>query len=521
MRSERLLRKEGRLHIIDDICALLATTPLPIPPTQYSKLFFGAAMPHAELALRQYVYLRQVLYKLPRSLLAMLDRSGGHLVYPLPAPWRKLVAGAGFAVQPVLSRLLWIAYVLFYWAYGCLTIGQLLAQAAQGTKQAVTGKFAHFEYIGEGQTPRPAEDGRSFDVMTWYRLWLGRAPDIEGLSYRIKGRSRLSADSGVHALRTPALPVLAPGPYLRFVGWCLAAIGLSAADLLRGRWWHAMMLSEAALARFVSGVPTEALARDYLFNNSGWLYRPLWSYEAERRGSRILCYHYSTNSAAFKRPDGYPPEHYTWRITNWPLHVVWDEEQAAFIRRAVGETDVQIAGPIWFSSTPEPSPSLDKPSIAVFDVQPFRPSMGPLLAAQYNYYAPETCLAFVEDASRAIGEAGFQMLWKRKRSIGKGAHPKYREMARRIDAHGLALVVSPDQSAVRIIEVADAVVSMPFTSTAILARHLGKPSCYYDPSGAIHKDDRGAHDIPVLVGYEDLASWVRSLQHARTTIVDD
>jgi hypothetical protein len=48
---------------------------------------------------------------------------------------------------------------------------------------------------------------------------------------------------------------------------------------------------------------------------------------------------------------------------------------------------------------------------------------------------------------------------------------------------------------------------MPFTSTALIARHLGKPSCYYDPTGLVQKNDRAAHGIPIVTGMEELKSW--------------
>ena len=52
---------------------------------------------------------------------------------------------------------------------------------------------------------------------------------------------------------------------------------------------------------------------------------------------------------------------------------------------------------------------------------------------------------------------------------------------------------------------------MPFTSTAIIAKSLGKKSIYYDPTGMIQKDDRAAHGIPVVTGIEDLENWVKSI----------
>lgn len=515
MRGYRRLKELSRLGIADEASEMLTAEPLPIAQRQFSRLFFGASLAHAELATRQYLYLRQALYKLPPALLATAARPDGRLAYPLPVAWRDRLARAGFVLEQWPSRLSWGLAVLFYWAYGCLVILQVLLATARASLAGEPGwgRYAHFENINKTQTPRPAKDGRSFDVMSWYRSWPGRARDLTTLTYRVKRRNQGPAAGDVQQMSLPVIPVLGLTAYVGLLGWCAAAVCLSLAGLFRGRWWHALMLGEATLAELVRRVPETALARDYLFNNSGWLYRPLWSYEAEQRGSRILFYHYSTNSASMKRPDGYPPEHYTWAITNWPIHLVWDEEQAAFVKRAVGDARTEVVGPIWFTSMPEQVQPLPQRSIAVFDVQPFRPAKAPSISLDFNYYTPENCAAFLEDTSRAIGAINGTMVWKRKRDIGKGAHARYRALAARIDAEGNALVIAPDQSAVRIIEAVDAVVSMPFTSTALLARHLGKPSCYYDPLGLIEKQDRGAHDIPILVGYEDLHQWLRSLPH--------
>ena len=68
--------------------------------------------------------------------------------------------------------------------------------------------------------------------------------------------------------------------------------------------------------------------------------------------------------------------------------------------------------------------------------------------------------------------------------------------------------LDPSTSPIRVIESCNAVISYPFTSTAILARENGKPSVYYDPVSLIQKDDRGAHGIEILSGIDELREWV-------------
>ena len=68
-------------------------------------------------------------------------------------------------------------------------------------------------------------------------------------------------------------------------------------------------------------------------------------------------------------------------------------------------------------------------------------------------------------------------------------------------------LISAEVSACRLVKQSSIVISMPFTSTAILAGQLGKPTCYYDPTGLVQKNDRAAHGIPIVSGIEELKTW--------------
>ncbi len=73
------------------------------------------------------------------------------------------------------------------------------------------------------------------------------------------------------------------------------------------------------------------------------------------------------------------------------------------------------------------------------------------------------------------------------------------------------ITIDPETSAYKLIEKCSAVISMPFTSTALIARELGKPSCFYDPTGLIEHDDRAAHGIPIMIGRVELQAWLEAV----------
>ena len=43
-------------------------------------------------------------------------------------------------------------------------------------------------------------------------------------------------------------------------------------------------------------------------------------------------------------------------------------------------------------------------------------------------------------------------------------------------------------------------ISMLWTSTALLADSLGKPTFYYDASGSLNREDRGCHGVDLCIG---------------------
>jgi polysaccharide biosynthesis PFTS motif protein len=201
---------------------------------------------------------------------------------------------------------------------------------------------------------------------------------------------------------------------------------------------------------------------------------------------------------------------------NWTHYLVWDEYQADFVRRAVGENaNIDVVGQIWFSNNGEDLPIFNGQGVSVFDVTPFRSSRYQTLGADTEFYVPHTCIAFLHDIHQATKNTGYKMLWKRKRKLKNESsfvHPAYLAFADRLAKFENVIIVDPDISANRVIEASKLVISMPFTSTALIARELGKPSCYYDPTGLVQKDDRAGHGIEILHGPEELTRWLKNIQ---------
>lgn len=517
MRGYRQLQRARKLGAIRNMKIELASVHFDQVTRLASSKVFGPDLRRAELIVRQVLLLMLSRPEFNSLFLSAVGSRGVPIAGPLPPEWRHKLAEKGFRVAVMRSRLKWSFAVATAWAYG---VGVILKTLARGLRAAVQAEsvaprsYAYFDSLTAVNLPQEGSDGRSHDIFNWYACWKERAEGIETLAHGVPG----APQKRVGKYEVSFLPLALPAPatqqsLLRFARWASVAITQSLTDALRGRWWHALLLGDAARAAAIRFQEPRWLAREYLFQ-ANWIYRPMWTYEAERKGSSILFYFYSTNSEGFKGPDGYADLDFHWRFLSWSRYLVWDEFQAAFLRRGIGPVPaIDVVGPIWFSTSGCETPTTTTLTIAAFDVQPVRSSMYRALALEFDYYTPENCNRFLRDIESVARTLGMRVLWKRKREIGRHAHVQYRIEAKNIASSDAVLPVDPQTAAYRVIECATVVVSMPFTSTALIGLHLGKPSCYYDVTGVLHPDDVGTHGVTLIQGRDQLLSWVSRQIH--------
>lgn len=512
MRAYLNLRRMKAVDIIQSIKHDLTEHHLNLSSMHFSPTIMGEEAALGETIVRQYLLTRVGGLELNRALLSAIGKKNGCVVFYLPKEWRVILMQHGFKVAHFRSSILWQLYVGAVLVYGMLEIGRgimvgLFSRKEENLEQK---RYSCFVGLGLGNLPQMIEGSQSYDVISWYLQWPGRTTGIEEVRHTVSGAQPVRIGKVDVLPARQVLPdLLRVRAVINYALWGLCAGAIATFDYLRGRWWHALLLNQAALAARARALPAEVMAQEYLFHNSAWIYRPLWTYVVERRGAAITFYFYSTNCESFKRPEGYPPISFGYRAMNWPRYLVWDDYQADFVRRAVGvQANISVVGPIWFQSNTAEIPRFDKPGVGVFDVTPHRASRYCTLGLDNEFYTPAVANPFLVHISCAIKRHGLLMLWKRKRNIGRTAHPFYRRLADQLAENGHVVLVDPDISAIRVIESSVAVVSMPFTSTALIAKAMGKPSIYYDPTGQLQRDDRAAHGIPILSGAHELEAWL-------------
>ena len=515
LRGHRHLKESNSIGRIIALKNDLASTPC-IKNGRYSKWIYGSELERAELITRQFLLARIEAGGFAKNILYSVGNAGSSITYPLPSEWRKVVNSHGFNVNKYSGILYWNAFVIMKFV---LAIFEFAIKVFGSVKliiwknHQIKGTYIYFDTLSRRNFPLNSLKGPIPNIFTWYLQWSGKAQYFDSLCHGVIEISKCEIQ------QTPVIPLSSPIPSLtrissafNFMLWSLSALFVAIIDLMRGHWWHPILFGESYKAKIISIADDKEVAIDYLFHNSGWIYRPLWTYEAERRGSRILFYFYSTNVEGFKQVGGYSPAYFGWATSTWENFLVWDHYQQDFVNRSLQrKVNINVVGPIWFESGVEVIPNFSQDSIAVFDVQPVRDAFYNTLGIPFDYFIPTNCNQFLSDILELLEVRNTSLVLKRKRNIGKLIHYRYRNLLSELEKHPNFISLDPDTAVHQIVENCKAVISMPFTATALIAERMGKPSIYYDPSGLIQKDDRGAHGIKIVSGPKELEEWLEGL----------
>ena len=510
IRGYRFLTTSHNLHVIGDLHQALREKKINIVVTDFSEAILGDAMGSADLVIRQRVSkIRDVLTK---ALLIAVSSPGGLVICPLPRQWGHEVQNAGFNVAHRRCEALWYLYIMAQLALGFVAMATTIGRSFWRifpTKK-FPSNYVYFCNLKKSNLPRSNRDSTDHCVVGWYCQWSGKHKGVCAIHHSVKDYDCCEARGFALQYQSAAVPgIEGMLPNLCFVLWAIKAAFICVVDTMRGRWWHALLLRESADAKALKLASSKRLAKQYMFHN-GIYFPPLWAYSAQSAGSEVLLYFYSTNSEVMQRYRNDKPTPNMYSLMNWPHYLVWDQYQAEVVKCYEGpDSKVEIVGPIWFEDNGLLMPDIDYKTVAVFDVQPFRKTLYCSLGLAFEYYVPDVACKFLLDAQVAITACNGKMLYKAKREVGPLVHPTFQTFRNSFIEQESVCNLDPGISAYRVIETAGAVNSMPFTSTALLAREMRKPTAFYDPSGRLQKNDPAAHGIPVFQNCESLTLWLK------------
>jgi len=493
------LKNDNKLDFLLKLVDILSRTKL-----NNTKALKGFPCKHdfnTELSIRQFLTVRVLGLSFNKAILYSIG-ANKPLRCPLPKEWRCALIKQEVQVDRLSCALLWQGYVFLLWAHGVIQGLKSIIYLINSKK--ILREYVFFNDIEKDSLPT---NSKAHNIVNWYLKWKGGVKNIDTIAHSAPNVSNYKYNN-LQVFYIDGLPNLEGVQIARYFFLQVYLIFYSLL-LIFIKPYSAILLSELLKLLRVNLANDKELARDYLFHSSGPFYRPIWTYAAEDKGSRILFYFYSTNTENFKTEAGYPvqfPRH----LMSWSHYLVWDKFQTDFLKRfGHHKSTIEEVGPIWFSSSGR-AIDVSLNSIAVFDVTPFNEDVFVTLGPVNEYHIPKIANQFLGDIYSVLEKNDLIMAHKIKRK-NKKAHKEYMHNLKKLKKQPNYIEIDPDIDATQIIKKTKACISMPFTSTALIAKHEGRPSVYYDPSGTIQADDRAAHGIPILVSIDELQQWVEGI----------
>jgi polysaccharide biosynthesis PFTS motif protein len=155
---------------------------------------------------------------------------------------------------------------------------------------------------------------------------------------------------------------------------------------------------------------------------------------------------------------------------------------------------IHVVGPIlWY--LPElvnvVDKSMDEVLIVAFDVTPVTDKFAEEIGFFGNYYSTENMQAFLHGIEHAknvlenILERRVKVKLKHKRGYAAIHDPAYIALVEHLQSSGSIELVSHNENLYSLIESADMVVVVPYSSPALVADALGIPAVFFDPTGEV------------------------------------
>ena len=500
------LKRNNNLNLISKINSELTKTKLSIKKKSLSKYVLGACYENSEIIIRQYILNRFGYISLNKSLLASKSNSKNLISYPLPKDWQNLLSKNGFNISKFESDIKWFLICFINLNNGLLFLLKKTFINFIRKKEKYNFKNSiYFLNLTENNFPKNLLDNR--DIFSWYVKHF----NISNLTFYHDNKGLACAKIKKNFIIYKELIPHISSIFSLFsiILWGLNSYFFSLVGLLFGNWHHSILFKELVIAKFFNKAEKNTISNKYMFNNSSWIYKPCWTYEAQKKGAEIILYFYSTNIKGLKLKDKIPSIAIGYESMNWPNYYVWDIYQHNFIKSIISnKSNITIVGPITFVDSKEFFHKSNRIKIAIFDILPMRNEKYTSLGQEIEYYIPKITNKFLIDIYEVAKKYNILILWKIKRDITKQIHPDSLRFIEEFSLMKNVYRIDPNIAASRVIEKSDAVISIPYTSTAIEAKHIGTPSIYYDPTRTLENDKNYTHDIPLLNSLDELDKWI-------------
>ena len=465
---------------------------------------------HLKECVRQFLIQRTLYTSFNEQILAGLGRKDKRLKIALPGAWLVFLEAEGFKAKTINNYFRWIFFILFWYAVGVYKVFLTFFQGFFSKRKSIIKPYVYFDNLSLKNIPKQ-NSANSKTIVDWYIQHFN--DDNFDITHGVPSVSEIEINKKrIYNSNSPIQANLPRTEWLKYLYDCSKVVFISFFNIFKGDFFHAVLLKEYPLIYLTQNSAKKVIGKKYFFHNSTSIFRPLWTYEAEKKGAEIIFYYYSTNSSPLKFDKGYLKEYGNREFMTWKIFYVWDVYQANYVKDYFPDADIKIFGPIWFESAASELSVFDtkKKVISVFDIQTLVESELQKMGSPDRYISTPIMSKFQKDISNVFkSKKDVLVVLKRKRIASKGVHDtSYLTFLEAIYNNDKFIQISPSIDATSIIEKSFLTISFPPTSTAVISAYHKVNTIYYDPTERVDPNDKALCGIRLIQGVEELEKFV-------------
>lgn len=430
--------------------------------------------------------------------------------HPLPSEYISILKSNNIKINRTLSTLRFISIIIKYFASGLFNNLVLLKKIFFENKPILSSnKFVFFPDISESCIP--LENGNNkYNVINWYILNKLNTKILE-IRHNIKSKNYFNKNGIViKSENHPADYLQTTSQKSKFLLWSIHSFLYNIFCLLTFRFTNVLVYAQACNAKVYELTNKEYLPVEIYFSISNFSFKPLWTYVAEGKNIKVVNYSYASSFQGFKIKTGYIDQEYLFLNTKWKFIYLWSKDYYEYvISRTPKNVNIELVNPIFYSDSNYNVETSIKNYIGVFDVTPMNEDISCTYLPELRYRSTENSILFLNHIYDAAMTNNYILLWKRKRKFHAIHSKEYIDFCHEFEKRKNVVLVDSDASAFKVIQFCKVCISMPFTSTALIAKYYNIKSIYYDPTSLLYPDDRGAQGIELVQNKNNLLNYFK------------
>ena len=446
--------------------------------------------------------------------------SGTNFIFPLNKEWQSIFAEYGIVTNRNACSFLWKSYrgitivksSVTYFKFFLTTILEKLRKSKKINIKNTGSANVYFYDISERNLPSLTNNIYEKNIVTWYKKIVLKNNKINVHHNVINFGNKDNIALGYKFTYNKSLFFQANiSTELKNLFWWLYFFLKNIVNSSI-RIYFLVNFNEILKAKRVNNLNNNLELKSIVFNNSIGSIKPLWAVLLERSDVRIdYCFY-----ACYAEPvdiEGNLPIDGFWAIATWENYYVVDEYQKNQLQNQLIHKPSGIIFETipWWTDSNAIIPLMNKKTICLFDTILHKHLYIPGPINQYGWYKSEVAILYLQTVLEVARNLDISVYYKFKRirdkNIRNKEHWNYIQKAL-VDYKDTIFLIDDKVSADRLIQSADIIVSKPFSTTALIAKNINKPSIFFDPTSMIWNLDPALRDIPILSNKTQLKSYI-------------